>query len=316
MIYYLYNNYRESILQDINSRIRTEAILCEKIKLNEILKFNIKKINKNDLLIITSCSIPSTRQNFKTDDKKSYNKLILSFNKKLILFEDIHYYTYKNYSNLFLDLKHYKIKYGVSMYNCEEWNYIKQNYNWNKTFILNHHYDSDTFYNMNLKKNIDILFYGDINSHYPLRQKIFKILKRMKKFNIKIIPRPPYFTKNIDSVIEHRKELSKLINKSHICIATCSKYNYFVCKYLEIVASNSIFAGNIESIGKKFFKNNFVKLSLNMNDNEIEQTIVNALKNKQCLKKMNENVYENIFKFSIQNNYWDNLNIIINKIMS
>ena len=43
MIYYLYNDYRESILYDINSRIRTEAIRCEKIKLTNISIFNQKK---------------------------------------------------------------------------------------------------------------------------------------------------------------------------------------------------------------------------------------------------------------------------------
>ena len=202
------------------------------------------------------------------------------------------------------------------MYNCNEWYYIKQRYNWNKTFVLPHHYDSNTFYNMNLEKNIDILYYGDVNNKYPLRSRIFKILKRMKNVNIKIIHRERYFTKDIDSVIKHRKELSKLINRSHICIATCSKYNYFVCKYLEIVGANSIFAGNIEFIGKIIFKNNFVELSLHMSDNQIKQKLINALKHKQYLKKMNENVYKNISRFSIQNNYWDNLSNIINKIVS
>lgn len=46
MIYYLYNHYREYILYDINSKIRTEAIRCEKIKLTNISIFNQKKINK------------------------------------------------------------------------------------------------------------------------------------------------------------------------------------------------------------------------------------------------------------------------------
>lgn len=315
MLYYLYNDYRESILYDINSRIRTNAIKCEKIKLTDISSFDKNKINKNDLLIITSCSIPSTIHNFKIDDRKSYDQLLLSFDKKLILFEDIHYYTYKTYSDLFLDLKNYKIKYGISMYNCEEWDYITQNYDWNKIFILNHHFDSNTFYNMKFKKNIDILFYGDVNDHYPLRKRIFNILNNMEELNIKIIHKDDYFTKNIDSVIEHRKELSKLINRSHMCIATCSRYNYFVCKYLEIVGSNSIFAGNIESIGKEIFKDNFVELSLNMSDDEIKQKLKDALKNKQDLKKMNDNVYKNVSKYSIQNNYWKNLNIIINKII-
>ena len=33
MLFYLYNDHRESILYDINSKLRTDAIKCEKINL-------------------------------------------------------------------------------------------------------------------------------------------------------------------------------------------------------------------------------------------------------------------------------------------
>ena len=311
MLFYLYNDHRESILYDINSKLRTDAIKCEKIKLTNISSFNLNKLNNNDLLILTGCCIPSSVHNFTTDCKKNYDKFLLAFNKKVILFEDIHDYTYGNYSRLFNDLENYNIKYGISMYYCDEWDYIKKNYNWNKTFILNHHYDSKTFYNMKLKKDIDILLYGDVNNHYPFRYKIKTILENMKGLNIHIVNRQGYFTNNLDSVIEHRTELSKLINRSHICISTCSKYNYFVCKYLEIIASNSICAGNIETIGRRIFQNNFIELSLNMSDNEIKQKLINALKDKYYLKEMNKNVKQFVSRFSIQNNYWDNLKNMI-----
>ena len=322
MLYYLYNDFREDHLFDINSRIRTDAIKCEKIKLTNISLFNLNKINKDDILIITGCCIPSTinnfilsdREKYNTNDIKEYTQLLLSFNKKVILFEDIHNDTYRNFSYLFLDLKTYNIKYGISMYNCDEWDYIKQNYNWNKTFILTHHYDSTTFYNMNLEKDIDILLYGDTIECYPLRKKIKEILESMTELNVKIIPRGPYCTYDINSTIEHRKELSTLINKSHICIATCSQFNYFVCKYLEITAANSVCAGNVESIGKEIFQNNFIELNLNMSDDEIKQKLIDGLKNKSVLKQMNENVYKKTSKFSIQNNYWDNLISVIYKI--
>lgn len=203
------------------------------------------------------------------------------------------------------------------MYKCPEWDYIKQNYEWNETFMLYQHYDSDTFYNMNLEKNIDILLYGDIQySAYPLRKKIYQILQSMKEYNVKLIDRDGDFTANINSVSAHRKDLSNLINRSHICIATCSKYEYFLCKYLEIVASNSVVAGNMESIGRTMFENNFIELDLNMSKNEIKQKLIDALKNKRYLKIMNEKVYANICKnnLSIQKNYWDNLNVNISKL--
>jgi hypothetical protein len=315
MLYYLYNDYREQILFDMNSKLRSDAIKCKKIKLSKISMFDLNKLNDGDLLIITGCSVPSSAHNFRVSCEQCYEQLLLSFDKKVILFEDIHGRTYHSYSDLFLDLIKYNIKYGVSMYDCDEWNYIKTNYDWDETFILNHHYDSNTFYNMNLKKDIDILLYGDIGAVYPLRIKIREILKSMTELNIKIVTRADYTTQNgLDSVIEHRQTLSNLINRSHICIATCSEFNYFLCKYLEIVASNSAVAGNIESIGKQIFQGNFIELSLNMSSNEIKQKLIDGLKHKSDLKQMNENVYKNISNFSIQDNYWDNLKIIVNKI--
>ena len=60
--------------------------------------------------------------------------------------------------------------------------------------------------------------------------------------------------------------------------------------------------------------NTFIELSLNMSSNEIKQKLIDGLKHKSDLKQMNENVYKNISNFSIQDNYWDNLKIIVNKI--
>lgn len=80
-----------------------------KIKLSDTSIFNLEKINKNDLLIITSCSIPSSRHNFKINNRKSYDQLLLSFDKKVLLFEDIHIGgSIRSYDNLFLDLENLK----------------------------------------------------------------------------------------------------------------------------------------------------------------------------------------------------------------
>ena len=323
MLYYLYNDYRESKLFDINAKLRSESVLCKKIKLTGITKFYLSKINKTDLLIITESSIPSSKHYFKINNIKTYEKLLMKFDKKMILFEDMHDGTFINkkkdslYSGLFRDLIKYDIKYGVSMYSCDEWDYITKNYNWNKTFILNHHYDSNNFYNMKLKKEIDILFYGDLNNIYPLRLKIVEILKDMKDMKdltIKIVKRPGYFTNDMNFIKKHRLELAELINKSHICIATTSIYNYFVCKYLEIAACNCVVAGNMESIGKSIFQDNYIDLNLTMTDSKIKEKLINALKNKTLLKEMNKNVSKNILNFTIKTNYWNNLKHLILKI--
>ena len=315
MLYYLYNDYRESVLFDINSRLRTEVVQCNKVKLSCLSTFNLEEIGKDDILIITGCSIPSSTHDFKTDNLEFYERFLLSFNKKIILFEDIHDYTYGTYDNLFNDLKKYNIKNGTSMYECEEWEFIKNNYEWDNTFILTQHYESKTFNNKNLKKDIDVLLYGDVSSlSYPLRYKIMRALRFSKKLKVKIIKRAGYYSKNYESINNHRKELSELINRSHICIATSSKFNYFVCKYLEIASSNSVCAGNMEEIGKKIFGDNYIELNLNMSNYQIEKKLVEVLKDKQKLDVMKANVNKNISNLTIENNYWENLENIVKKI--
>ena len=122
MIYYLYNDFRESVLFDTNANIRTKSLLFKKIALSSISDYcKGKKILPNDILVITGSSIPSSTHNFKCDCMDSYIECLTSFNKKIILFEDIHPHTYSfdnyiDFRELFNDLKRFNIKYAVSLY--------------------------------------------------------------------------------------------------------------------------------------------------------------------------------------------------------
>ena len=70
----------------------------------------------------------------------------------------------------------------------------------------------------------------------------------------------------------------------------------------------------MESIGKTFFENNYIELNLSMSDQDIENKLLDSLKDKSKLKEMNKNVFEKIQNLSIENNYWDHLSELVNHL--
>ena len=327
-IYFLYNDYRLSVLFDINSKIRIESLTNQKnitlIKLSNIGNIEASSINKKNILIIEESSIPSSTHNFNFNNMKIYDYFISLFNHKVLFFEDLHYYTFKTYANLHNDLQKYNIKNCISFYDCLEYNYItKILHSWHGVDILSHNFDSKIFKDYNLPKTIDILLYGDIQKdHYPFRNRLNKLLNSELFYNykIKIIPRNSYFInkyQSINDIVNHRIKLAKLINSSHLCIATCSRYDYFLCKYLEIAGCKSVVLGNIENIGRKIFENNFIEINNNMSDKEIFKIIENALADKHKLVNINNIMYDKVHNnYTIKNHYYINLLKTINSIIT
>ena len=95
----------------------------------------------------------------------------------------------------------------------------------------------------------DLLYYG---AHflpvYPLRDKIYKVLKKLQSnnnYNIKIIEHVSY-NKNVFK-LPMDEELCLLINQSRFCISTSSIYDILVKKYIEIPLCGTTTIGNIPS---------------------------------------------------------------------
>jgi len=135
-------------------------------------------------------------------------------------------------------------------------------------------------------KEYDILFYGvHFGTTYPLRSKLFNLLRDNKelneRFKIKIIDNTDSTTSRIPL-----KEISELINKSWITVATPSKFNYMVRKYIEIPASNSVLMGSIPKQAQKLYSDNYIKITYGMTDDEIIKKISTSLENKQKLTEI------------------------------
>ncbi len=336
-IYLLYNNIRLNILFDINSKRRIESILNNipeiiGIKLTDIDKFNLNNIKTNkDIIIIESSSIPVSTHNFPKNKIKSYNKFLTKFNKKVILFEDMHRHTYGTFAKLFYCLKKYGIYYFTSFYKCNELDIILNNHKWINTTIIYHHFEGNIFRDYKLEKKYDIVFYGDAYpTQYPFRYRIKKLLTDLQKLSnirIKIIKRPTgYFLNNkfkMNNVRAHRIELAKIINSSWLTVATCSKYDYLVCKYFEICGAKSTILGNCKSKelcltnDESLFEDNMIHIDECMSDYDIIKTIVLALRlqNRKNLRQMQNNMYSIVHNnYTIEKHYPKKLLEFINKI--
>lgn len=243
--------------------------------------------------------------------KKRFEKL-LHIPNKYFLIQDMHNKTYRNISILCDYLNSNNINIIFTFYNNYEAKLIR-----NLTPNCHHyhlplHIDHQTFYNKNLDKIYDILLYGSIHPrHYPFRKRLFELLLNNKhKYNIHYIEKPELFNPSICE-----DGLADYINKSKITIATKSRYDYQVAKYLEIVFCKSLIAGNIPSDGKYIFNNNILQLDNNMSDQEILNNIDHALENYDEYKVKIDNLHNKLFtNYNLDNYVIKLIKIIIEKI--
>jgi hypothetical protein len=236
------------------------------------------------------------------------------FGTRLILFEDMHTYTF--HDKLLRELELWDIRYGVSMYDCPEFDAIRENHNWVKTAILPHHFDAGTFkFSPGVEKKYDILIYGDLGSAYPFRRRLYELVcKNMQDLKLKFVRRPGYMLKkggkfcSIDVVKKHRRLLAKGISQSRLCVATKSKFDYFVCKYLEIPAAGSVVVGDLDKLGKKILgEDACVYVHAGMTNKAISAKIRRILANPTELETLQRRGRERLEKYSTQDDFVPNL---------
>ena len=204
-------------------------------------------------------------------------------------------------------LKMYNINYLISRCECKEfYNILSAGKNIiNRYYYLPHHINSKHFRYYELNKDYDIIIYGATSkSTYPFRARLKNILLK-SKFRIKYIPK-----KNAI----YGEELSKLLNRSWIGIATKSNFDYLVCKYFEISASKCVVAGDMPNQGKKIWKNNYIDLNNNMSDKEIIDKLSVYLNNKDKLVKIMDEMYKKVSSNYTYSNFTDKLKLICKDI--
>lgn len=180
------------------------------------------------------------------------------------------------------------IKYLISIYDCAEYNYFTTYFrSINNFYLINHAFPAHIFKPLITPKSYDILFYGTIFPiAYPFRCRLCNIAKK-SNLRLKII-------RDGEKICED--QLCHLINQSWMCIACVSNFSYFVRKYLEISACNSVVVGNINRHGFNIIGNNMIIVDEKMTDAQILEKIKYYLDNKEILAAMSFNKLETIEK--------------------
>lgn len=191
----------------------------------------------------------------------------------------------------------YNVKYLISIYDCPEFDFFYKYYkNIKKFFIINHGFDRKIFYPMNIEKKYDILFYGcEKKEIYPLRVRLLNLCQKMNL----VVKKLNYVTGDKNSKEKQSEEvLCRYINESWLSIACVSNFSYFVRKYLEISACNCLVLGDINLQGEQILKENIVKISDDMTDQEIMDKINYFLNNKNLIKEKINNNHINLKKYT------------------
>lgn len=150
-----------------------------------------------------------------------------------------------------------------------------------------------------VEKEYDILFYGcthapmnpdsfsknilqnnkhiDFEVAYPFRKRLLDLLHcdDFSPLRIRIVDWLP----KTDPKGVYDEKLFELISKSKFTIATTSSLQYLLRKYYEIPMAGSIIIGNCPDYAPSIYKKNMVWIQMKMNDNELVQTILSAVKN-------------------------------------
>lgn len=217
----------------------------------------------------------------KEELKKKFELIVNCVKTKFFIIQDMHQKTYGSIEQLCSLLNQYNFNIIFTFYDNTEARLIRKLTPQCKYFHLPHHIDTNIFKNYNENNNIkdiDILLFGSIHpKHYPFRKRLFDLIlnNKDKYLNVYLIE----YDSSVFNPSHCESGLAKLLNRSKICIATKSRYDYLVGKYFEISASNCLIAGDIPRDGRDLFKNNILELANTMSDNEIITILDECLNN-------------------------------------
>ncbi len=216
-------------------------------------------------------------------------------NKTCLYIGDCHEYSFIGGIQVLADIcKEYHIDYMWSLYNKnQEINklkkYMKEIGCSTKFICINNCVKGGIFRDYKLPKKHDIVLYGAISKRYPLRSRLYNLLKSKK------------FTKEFRvKVIEYggarEEKLAKILNQSYLGVATGSEFNYLVKKYFEISACNCLIIGDIPEQGKSIFESNYIQLHNNMTDDRIFSIIKKHLNSIKLIKETSQKNHDMVHK--------------------
>ncbi len=265
---------------------KIKQIDCQEIKvtyynITDEINFPIEKFD----IVLFGCRSIYLYKVYKSSQRQplinNFNKLLVIKNKFMIL-QDMHPKTYGSIDELSNLLNTNNINIIFTFWENTEARAIRTRTPNCKHYHLPHHIDTDIFKihdeSSVSNKSIDILLFGSVHpKHYPFRKRLFDLILNSKE-EFKNVYHIPYDSSVFNP--EHCEiGLSKLLNKTKICVATKSRYDYLVGKYFEISSSGCLVSGDIPTDGINLLKNDILELNSNMSDNDIKGKLLYCINN-------------------------------------
>lgn len=166
--------------------------------------------------------------------------------------------------------------------------------NKNVKFVnLKHCSNDKIFKELHIQKEYDILVIGRLNckntlfeNHYPLRDRMSKLIKspKLKNYKCGIFIHPK--SNNSDSHTDkYLIEFANAINKAKICISCSGLPNTRFSKYVEVPMCGSVHCADIPNDESDEFKKFVIEINLNMTDDQIIEKLKYYLENKEKLEE-------------------------------
>lgn len=299
------------LLMDRISAYLDKDHYIDRVYLDSIFKIDLKPYN---YIILDFLCLNPALTGF---DHEYLIKVFSRINKPIILLgHDLHWWsldtrrslngkTYDNYlffnsSYFHYDISVYErlnVKHFISLYNNFELNVIKKHLPDTTFYNITHGY-FENMYKPSPKNipSIDLLCYGSITEYiYPLRNRVSKLCSYGSDIVCKVIPNMT--TANSKLVVKEHK-LCNEINNSWITLATCSKFNYFLRKYIEIGATSSTLICNTTDDIKFYLNNKYIYIDEKYTNEHILSIIRYYLSNKEILTYLSSECNEQIKKLS------------------
>lgn len=221
----------------------------------------------------------------------------MKFKARYMLLQDTHPKTYGSLDNLTNFINKYQLDIIFTFYDNSESRHIRKRCPNLKYYHLPHHIDTNIFRphsptnlaenseNLSENRPYDIILYGETHpTHYPFRKRLFElILREALKYNIKVLhitpPHDPNGKGKIFDPDKCEKGLAAKIRSAKLAIATKSKYDYLVAKYLEISACGTVVCGDMatDGLSQPEFKDNYIQLNSKMTDNQIMEILSDVI---------------------------------------
>lgn len=212
--------------------------------------------------------------------------------KRVLMLHDVHRASFRGGQPALRRFIQRWIHYVIFSYPCRATERLLEGcYGLLKTYQLGNHIDMEVFRDYGEERSIEVLLYGQTGGReYPFRRRLAQLLPRTRLVT-RVIQAP---RDGAGNSAPRNEELSRLINGSWLAIATPTRQNYFVAKYLEIAASRTVVAGKLPREERDAWRHSYVRLEESMSDEEIVRRLESALGNKRRLLEMADRVYGTI----------------------